>query len=144
LSSAKSTLNKKEVYLNYAPSIDTLAIFKLIRAMSTYNWLVTGASSGLGAEISLAALKAGHKVVATARNVAQAQQEYPGIEQKGGQWLKLDVTSKETASIVEKAVKENDINVIVNNAGYALRGVLEDLRYLHPSIQVPHPVLMFP
>ena len=97
--------------------------------MSTYNWLVTGASSGLGAQIVLAALEAGHKVVATARNVAQAQQSYPEIEQKGGNWLKLDVTSKETASIVERVVKEHAINVVINNAGYALRGVLEDLRY---------------
>ena len=96
--------------------------------MSTYNWLITGASSGLGAQIVLAALEAGHKVVATARNVAKAQESYPEVEQKGGSWLKLDVTSKDTASIVEKAVKEHAINVIVNNAGYALRGVLEDLR----------------
>jgi NAD(P)-dependent dehydrogenase (short-subunit alcohol dehydrogenase family) len=77
--------------------------------MSTYNWLVTGASSGLGAQIVLAALNAGHKVVATARNVAKAQESYPDIETKGGSWLKLDVTSKETQGIVEKAVKEHGI-----------------------------------
>lgn len=96
--------------------------------MSAYNWLVTGASSGLGAQIVIAALKAGHKVVATARNIAKAQEAYPEIEQQGGSWLKLDVTSKETSSVVEKAVKDHNINVVVNNAGYALRGVLEDLR----------------
>lgn len=77
--------------------------------MSTYNWLVTGASSGLGAQIVLAALNAGYKVVATARNVGKAQESYPDIEKKGGHWLKLDVTSKETQSIVEKAVKEHGI-----------------------------------
>jgi short-subunit dehydrogenase len=97
--------------------------------MSTFNWLVTGASSGLGAQIVLAALEAGHKVVATARNVAKAQESYPEVEQKGGQWLTLDVTSKETSSVIEKAVKDEGINVVVNNAGYALRGVLEDLTY---------------
>ena len=98
--------------------------------MSSYTFLVTGASSGLGANIAIAALRAGHKVVGTARNVAKAKESYPEIEQKGGRWLGLDVTSQETQSIVEKAVKEHSINVVVNNAGYALRGVLEDLKYV--------------
>jgi len=31
-------------------------------------WLVTGCSRGLGREIALAALAAGHRLVATARN----------------------------------------------------------------------------
>ena len=95
--------------------------------MSLYSFLITGASSGLGAHISLAALKAGHKVVATARNVANAKKSYPEIEEKGGHWLSLDVTSPDTQSIVEEVVKQHKINVVVNNAGYALRGVLEDL-----------------
>ena len=97
--------------------------------MSPYTFLVTGASSGLGAHISIAASRAGHKVVGTARNVAKAKESYPEIEQKGGHWLALDVTSTETQSIVEKAGEEHSINVVVNNAGYALRGVLEDLTY---------------
>lgn len=79
--------------------------------MSTYNWLVTGASSGLGAQIVLAALEAGQKVVATARNVVKARETYPEVEKNGGFWLKLDVTSKETSSIIEQAVKEHKINV---------------------------------
>ncbi len=96
--------------------------------MSQYTFLITGASSGLGANISLAALKAGHNVIATARNVATAEKAFPEIEQKGGRWLTLDVTSPEIHTIVEKAVEDHGVNVVVNNAGYALRGVLEDLR----------------
>ena len=96
--------------------------------MAPFTFLVTGASSGLGASISLAALHAGHGVVATARNVAKARQSFPGIEQQGGHWVTLDVTSSDTQSIIETAVAKHDINVVVNNAGYALRGVLEDLR----------------
>ena len=89
--------------------------------------LVTGASSGLGANIALAALKAGHKVVAAARNVSKAKTSYPKIESQGGHWLTLDVTSPDTEKIVSQAVREHNVNVVVNNAGYALRGVLEDL-----------------
>ena len=101
--------------------------------MSQYTWLVTGASSGLGANITLAVLAAGHKVVATARNVAKAKESYPDVEKQGGRWITLDVTSPDTQSIVEKAVQDHNINVVVNNAGYALRGVLEDLTYALPS-----------
>ena len=103
--------------------------------MSTFTWLVTGSSSGMGANITLAALAAGHKVVATARNIAKAKESFPEIENRGGQWITLDVTSPDTKDIVEKAVQEHDVNVVVNNAGYALRGVLEDLRY-QPSSSI--------
>ena len=34
-------------------------------------WLVTGSGSGLGREIAIKALEAGHRVVATARDVNQ-------------------------------------------------------------------------
>lgn len=97
--------------------------------MSDYRWLVTGASSGQGTEITLAALRAGHFVIGTARNVATAKEAYPDIERLGGVWLALDVTHTDAQAVVERAVKEHNINVIVNNAGYGLRGVLEDLRY---------------
>lgn len=96
--------------------------------MSTYRWLITGASSGQGAEIALAALKAGHGVVGTARNTTAAKKAYPDIESLGGVWIVLDVTQADTQSVVERAVKEHKITIVVNNAGYGLRGVLEDLK----------------
>ena len=96
--------------------------------MADYTWLVTGASSGQGAEIALAALRVGHQVVATARNVSKARADLPEIEKLGGIWITLDVTSKDAQATAEKAVKDYSVNVLVNNAGYGLRGVLEDLR----------------
>ncbi|KAK4540615.1 hypothetical protein LTR36_009045 [Oleoguttula mirabilis] len=95
--------------------------------MTQYTWLVTGASSGQGAEIALAALRAGHGVIATARNVSKAKEALPKIEELGGIWITLDVTSPDAQAITEKAVKDHGVNVLVNNAGYGLRGVLEDL-----------------
>ncbi|KAK3679613.1 hypothetical protein LTR37_021363 [Vermiconidia calcicola] len=95
--------------------------------MPSYTWLITGASSGLGASIAHAALDAGHTVIAAARNVAKGRQSHPEIERKGGRWLTLDVTLTETHAIVAQAVRKHNVNVVVNNAGYALRGVLEDL-----------------
>jgi len=95
--------------------------------MSSWTWLVTGASSGQGLEIALAALGAGHDVIATARNVSRAKEEHSEVERLGGQWLSLDVTQNDAEAVVAQAVKEYGINVLVNNAGYGLRGVLEDL-----------------
>lgn len=102
--------------------------------MVPYRWLVTGASAGQGLEITLAALHAGHLVLATARNVAKAQEQHPEVEERGGKWLALDVTQDDAEEVVQRAVRDFEINVLVNNAGYGLRGVLEDLRYVsHPS-----------
>lgn len=93
----------------------------------SYTWLITGASSGLGAAIALAALNAGHSVVAGARNPTKALKSNPAeIQQRGGIWLKLDVSTPEAELIAAKAAREHGVNVLVNNAGYALRGAMED------------------
>lgn len=99
--------------------------------MATQLWLVTGASSGFGALIAENALRAGHRVLATARNPGKAAQDYPQIVSLGGQWLELDVKSKQTSEKVIRAVQENGgrIDVIINNAGYGLLGSIEDIRY---------------
>ncbi|KAF2096023.1 putative short chain oxidoreductase/dehydrogenase [Rhizodiscina lignyota] len=99
----------------------------------SFNWLITGASNGLGATLAIHALRAGHGVVATARNVPKASKDFPEIEERGGKWLKLDVTQPDTEEVVRKVVQEQGINVIVNNAGFGGRGVLED--FTLPEVQ---------
>ncbi|KAJ5247826.1 hypothetical protein N7468_002809 [Penicillium chermesinum] len=95
----------------------------------TQTWLVTGASSGLGTAIAEAALQAGHKVIATARNPTKAAQENPQVEKLGGIWIELDVTKSETTKRVEDAITQTGgvIDVVVNNAGYSLLGSIEDM-----------------
>lgn len=92
----------------------------------SFTWLITGASGGLGAALAMHALRAGHRVIAMARNVEKAAMNYPDIEKQGGHWLQLDVTQPNTEEIVRKVVEEKGVNVIVNNAGFGARGVLED------------------
>ncbi|GLI78308.1 hypothetical protein PoHVEF18_006619 [Penicillium ochrochloron] len=97
--------------------------------MAPKTWLVTGASSGLGTAIAEVALRAGNKVIATARNPAKAAKENPQIEELGGTWLELDVTNVETSKKVQDAIQQSGgaIDVVVNNAGYSLLGSIEDM-----------------
>ncbi|RAH86613.1 NAD(P)-binding protein [Aspergillus japonicus CBS 114.51] len=75
--------------------------------MAPQLWLITGASSGFGALLAEAALKAGHRVIATARNPTKAAKDYPQIASShGSPWT---------------------IDVVINNAGYGLVGSIEDI-----------------
>lgn len=90
-------------------------------------WFITGSSRGFGRIWAQAALERGDKVAATARNVASIadlQEKYsPNVLT-----LELDVTKPEQ---VEKAVKQahahfGKIDIVLNNAGYALIGTVEE------------------
>ncbi|UEM25158.1 SDR family NAD(P)-dependent oxidoreductase (plasmid) [Skermanella mucosa] len=89
-------------------------------------WLVTGASRGLGREITRAALDAGETVVATARS-ADAVRDAFGGEQDRLHVLALDITDAEAARSVATKTTERfgAIDVLVNNAGYAELGFFE-------------------
>jgi NADP-dependent 3-hydroxy acid dehydrogenase YdfG len=95
--------------------------------MAHHTILITGANSGFGLSLVLLALKQGHKVIGTARNVSKAQTTSPEVERLGGKWLELDVTSEQTQEIISKTVREQNVDVIINNAGYAIMGPVEDI-----------------
>lgn len=84
-------------------------------------WLVTGSGNGLGKNIVEAALKEGHNVVATARNMMQLEE----LSAKYGSTSNLltavlDVCNEQQAKEVVSATikKFGKIDVLVNNAGY--------------------------
>jgi len=66
-------------------------------------WFVTGANSGFGASIVKAALAAGDRVVATARNMEKLRSAFPDIRDDNTALVKLDVAD---ASRAEAAVAE--------------------------------------
>ncbi|MEV4190015.1 SDR family NAD(P)-dependent oxidoreductase [Streptomyces toxytricini] len=90
-------------------------------------WLITGASRGLGRAFAEAALAAGDRVVAAARNVeplGELTGKYPGHLVP----LALDVTDRRAVfDAVERAAAAfGRLDVVVNNAGGMLYGMVEE------------------
>src|SRR5256885_1304324 len=90
-------------------------------------WLITGASRGLGRSFTQEVLKAGHRVVATARNVdslAEIASEFG----KSVRTVPLDVTNEAQAkNAVEAAIETfGCVDVLLNNAGYGNVYPVED------------------
>lgn len=89
-------------------------------------WLITGASSGFGLELTRLALRNGHKVIATSRNPQKVPELVSEVEDAGGRWLTLDVDDPEGGSVVEKLENEGvQIDILVNNAGWSIHGPAE-------------------
>tara|TARA_B100001750_G_C15372723_1_gene528177 strand:+ start:103 stop:936 length:834 start_codon:yes stop_codon:yes gene_type:complete len=93
--------------------------------------IVTGSSTGIGFETSLALAREGYMTYATMRDVKKADkiQEIANEENLSLKVLELDVDNEESA---EKAVKtiiqeKGRIDVLVNNAGWGLWGTAEDV-----------------
>ncbi|MDT7522841.1 SDR family NAD(P)-dependent oxidoreductase [Rhodoferax sp. TBRC 17198] len=92
------------------------------------HWLITGANRGLGREFTRAALARGDKVAATARDLtslADLAAEYGDAFVP----LTLDVTDRAACfDVVNKAKAAlGQLDVVVNNAGYGLFGMVEEL-----------------
>jgi short chain dehydrogenase len=88
--------------------------------------IVTGCSSGIGADICKYVVSQGHRLVATARKVEALNylEDSPSILK-----LPLDVTSEEARAAALNAALEKfgRIDVLCNNAGYGLYGDTEAL-----------------
>ncbi|CAG8982898.1 hypothetical protein HYALB_00002915 [Hymenoscyphus albidus] len=94
-------------------------------------WLITGSSSGFGKSLTLHALRAGHKVIATSRTPSGVPKPVEEVEELGGIYLQLDVTSpkEKLQKIVEEGVRQfGRIDVLINCAGIGILGALEDTR----------------
>jgi NAD(P)-dependent dehydrogenase (short-subunit alcohol dehydrogenase family) len=87
--------------------------------------LITGCSSGIGRETAHAFLEDGWDVYATARNPADVQ----ALGEAGANIASLDVTDEDDVErVVERIVdEEGRIDCLVNNAGYAQLGPVEDV-----------------
>jgi NAD(P)-dependent dehydrogenase (short-subunit alcohol dehydrogenase family) len=95
--------------------------------MSPQVWLITGTSSGFGAELVKEVIARGDKVIATARNVERISH----MRDIGAATLQLDVTASQD-ELNRKAAETISIygrvDILVNNAGYTQFGIVEETR----------------
>jgi NADP-dependent 3-hydroxy acid dehydrogenase YdfG len=89
-------------------------------------WFITGTSSGMGYAAAKAALEHGDLVAATARNTS-ALEELSADFPSQALAIALDVRDEEAARMaVRKTIEEyGRIDVVFNNAGFALVGSVE-------------------
>jgi NAD(P)-dependent dehydrogenase (short-subunit alcohol dehydrogenase family) len=90
-------------------------------------WFITGTSTGFGRLVAEEVLKAGGKVLATARKLEQIddlKQRYP----EAARTFALDVTKPEQIkSVAEQAIAAfGRVDLLVNNAGYGIAGGVEE------------------
>ena len=90
-------------------------------------WLITGCSKGLGRSIADEALRAGYRVVATARDPSTLAGFRKGAEDRA-LVLALDVTKPDEVAVAVKEAERHfgSVDVLVNNAGYGYVGAIEE------------------
>lgn len=87
--------------------------------------LITGASSGIGKETARQLIKSGYKVYAVARRLEQMA----SLQELGGITMSMDISKEsEVQAVVDKVIADNGrIDVLINNAGYATQGPVEQV-----------------
>jgi len=90
-------------------------------------WFITGAARGMGVDLTKAALDAGHRVVATARDAAKVTAALGDHENLLA--LSLDITDAAASAAAAEAAVERfgRIDVLVNNAGNFYAGYFEEI-----------------
>ncbi|WP_329139177.1 SDR family oxidoreductase [Streptomyces sp. NBC_01476] len=91
------------------------------------HWFVTGASGGLGRHITGHALRQGDRVTATVRRPAALDD----LRERYGERLAvetLDVTRPgDIDRVVGRTLRSGPVDIVVNNAGYAVVGAAEEM-----------------
>jgi gluconate 5-dehydrogenase len=93
--------------------------------------VVTGASSGLGADAALAYAEAGADVALLARRVEKLNEVKAEIEKTGRKVIAVccDVTNEESVKAAMQTVLDTfgHIDILLNNAGVAIRGGVDSM-----------------
>lgn len=94
----------------------------------SYTWFITGASRGLGRELTEQALARGDRVAATLRTPSQLD-DLAAVHGDRLRVRQLDVTdTMQMGRVVKEAFTDHErIDVVVSNAGFGVFGAAEDV-----------------
>ena len=93
--------------------------------------IVTGASSGLGRQISIKLAENDFYVILASRSISGLEETHRLIKENNGEsiYIKLDITVVKSIKLFKKEVdKIGSPNVIVNNAGIGIFNKIEDTK----------------
>lgn len=83
--------------------------------------LVTGATSGIGRDITRYLTSLNYEVYAVGRNIERLE-ELQNELGKNVKTIKMDISSKENCIALYEELKDKNINLLVNNAGFGVFG----------------------
>ena len=92
--------------------------------------IVTGGTRGIGLAIAQAVLAEGARVLITGRSDASVSEALSELDNPDATGMAADVASEtDTQAVFEKAISEfGKVDAVVNNAGIARAGAIENLR----------------
>ncbi len=85
--------------------------------------LVTGPTAGIGAAYAKLLATKGYNLVLVSRDLTRLKQTAADLTAKHGidtQVLSADLTTEQSIAALEKFITENEIEVLINNAGFGL------------------------
>lgn len=91
--------------------------------------LVTGASSGFGRDMARALAKKGVSLILTARSVEPMEELKNELESKykiTAEILPFDLSVRENCFALYKEVKNKNVDIVVNNAGFGVFGAFDE------------------
>jgi NAD(P)-dependent dehydrogenase (short-subunit alcohol dehydrogenase family) len=98
-----------------------------VHTADTRHWFITGASGGLGRHVVEYALQKGDFVTATVRRIPALDD----LRQRYGDRLSVELLDlsppADVDTVVTRVIEARPVDIVVNNAGYALVGAAEEM-----------------
>jgi len=92
--------------------------------------LITGASSGIGKELAYVYAKKSYNLILVARRIDNLNSIKTDIEASYNvnvQNIQTDLSLKESADLLFDKVKDKNIDILINNAGFGINGNFKDI-----------------
>jgi short-subunit dehydrogenase len=92
--------------------------------------LITGASTGIGRDLAFECARAGYDLAVVARNRNQLESLAAEVGSETGRHVLIiaeDLTRPEAPAGIREALRDCAVDVLINNAGVALRGMFHEL-----------------
>lgn len=95
--------------------------------MNSRNILITGVSRGIGKSIALGLSKTHHNLFLTSRS--EDLLKTVATESKAKAYISCDLSNQGNLILLENFIAENEIDILINNAGEYVYGSIEKMNY---------------